>query len=67
MNKIVFYLKESYKEIIEKVSWPKWDELQQSTILVLIATIFITLVVYVMDFAGSQALKMLYSILLPKK
>ena len=33
--RIVNYVKESYKELVEKVSWPKFPELQSSTIVVL--------------------------------
>ncbi len=42
MNKITTYLKDSYKELTEKVSWPTWTQLQQSTMIVLVATLVIT-------------------------
>ena len=29
MNKFSVFVKESYKELMEKVTWPKWDQLQQ--------------------------------------
>jgi len=31
MNKITTYFKESYNELLEKVTWPTWNQLQQST------------------------------------
>ena len=49
MNKVANYFKESYKELMEKVTWPTWSELQQSTVIVLVATILITVLVGVMD------------------
>jgi preprotein translocase subunit SecE len=49
MNKISTYFRESYKELLEKVSWPSWNELQQSTVIVLVATLLITLIVWIMD------------------
>lgn len=61
MNKVTTYFSESYKELLEKVSWPSWSQLQQSTIIVLIATIFITLVVWTMDLASNSLLKLIYS------
>ncbi|HVM88493.1 MAG TPA: preprotein translocase subunit SecE [Puia sp.] len=61
MNKISTYFRESYKELVEKVSWPSWKELQQSTVIVLVATLLITLVVGLMDVASSSVLKMIYS------
>jgi preprotein translocase subunit SecE len=60
MNKIVHYFKESYKELTEKVSWPTWPQLQQSTMIVLAATIVITFIVLAMDFVASNGLKFIY-------
>jgi len=61
MNKIAIYFKESYKELTEKVTWPNWDQLQQSTMIVLVATLVITAIVWLMDFAIAGALKFLYN------
>jgi len=61
MNKISIYFKESYKELTEKVSWPNWAQLQQSTMIVLISTIILTLVVWLaMDTVISFVLKNVY-------
>ena len=61
MNKITTYFKESYQELMEKVTWPTWLQLQQSTVIVLVATIIITAMVWAMDFASNQVLKLIYS------
>ena len=37
MAKIGSYVQEAYDELVHKVSWPSWDELQQTTIIVLVA------------------------------
>ncbi len=66
MNKIAIYFKESYKELAEKVSWPTWPQLQQSTMIVLAATLVITLILMVMDFAAGNVLKQVYKFLFPK-
>ena len=63
MNKITTYLKESYRELVEKVTWPTWLQLQQSTVIVLVATLLITGVVWVMDLVAQQALKFIYSLI----
>jgi len=47
--KIVNYVKECYTELVEKVSWPTWKELQSSAIVVSIASLIIALVVLLMD------------------
>jgi preprotein translocase subunit SecE len=60
MNKISTYFRESYKELMEKVSWPTWAQLQQSTMIVLAATLVITAIVAAMDFAASNVLKQVY-------
>ncbi len=62
MNKISNYLRESYFELTEKVTWPNWLQLQQSTVIVLIATLIITALVWVMDFASQSLLKAIYSL-----
>ena len=61
MNKVTTYFSESYKELMEKVSWPSWTQLQQSTVIVLIATVIITAVVWAMDLASNSLLKLVYS------
>ena len=61
MNKISTYIRESYKELLEKVSWPSWSELQQSTVIVLVATLLITVIVWIMDVISSLILHLVYS------
>jgi preprotein translocase subunit SecE len=61
MNKIGAYFNDSYKELAEKVTWPTWQQLQQSTVIVLVATLLITAVVFVMDFASRNVLEFIYS------
>jgi preprotein translocase subunit SecE len=62
MKKIESYFKDSYKELVEKVTWPTWEQLQQSTMIVLVATLLITGVVWVMDFSSNSVLKFVYSL-----
>lgn len=62
MNKFTDFLKESYIELTEKVSWPKWEQLTQSTIIVLGATLFITFIVGIMDFVSNSSMKLIYSL-----
>lgn len=62
MIKISAYFKDSYHELVEKVTWPTWLQLQQSTVVVLIATVIITGLVWMMDFVSVQLLKLIYSL-----
>ena len=60
MNKVSTYFRDSYKELLEKVTWPNWTQLQQSTMIVLAATLFITAIVWVMDFIAAGGLNLIY-------
>lgn len=60
MNKLRSYFRESYHELVHKVSWPTWQELQSSTMVVLIATVVITLVVWGMDALSNLVLTQYY-------
>ena len=44
------YLSESYNELVNKVSWPTWKELQGSAIIVLVTALIISVIVFLMDF-----------------
>lgn len=60
--KVVSYIKESYDELINKVSWPTWGELQSSAIVVSIASLIIALVVYLMDITSQTVLEEFYKL-----
>jgi preprotein translocase subunit SecE len=49
MANVTEYIKESYIELTQKVTWPTWRELQNSAVLVLIAAIIIAMVIFGMD------------------
>ncbi|MEK7225046.1 MAG: preprotein translocase subunit SecE [Bacteroidota bacterium] len=63
MNKIAIYFRDSFKELTEKVTWPTWPQLQQSTMIVLAATIVISFIVLGMDFVTGNGLKFVYNLL----
>ncbi|MDO8899578.1 MAG: preprotein translocase subunit SecE [Bacteroidales bacterium] len=62
MSKFSFvnYAKESYTELMQKVSWPTWSELQSSAIVVSIASLIIAAVVYLMDISFRTILENFY-------
>jgi preprotein translocase subunit SecE len=62
MNKVSTYFRDSYKELLEKVTWPNWIQLQQSTMIVLAATLVITAIVWAMDFVASGGLNFIYKL-----
>ncbi len=56
------YIKETYQELVHKVSWPTWPELQNSAIVVMVASVIIALIVYLMDVSFKNVLELIYSI-----
>jgi preprotein translocase subunit SecE len=57
------YFQESYTELVHKVTWPTWSELQNSAVLVMVATLMIAILVAAMDFIFSRAMEFIYSLL----
>ena len=62
MSKITDSFRESYYELTHKVTWPSWQNLVSSTILVLVASIIFALFVFVMDTFSKQFLDLIYSL-----
>jgi preprotein translocase subunit SecE len=63
MSKIRTYIEESSNELINKVSWPTWSELQSSGIVVMIASIIISLVIFLMDTSFSNLMEKIYELI----
>ncbi len=49
MEKIKLYLQESYSELVHKVTWPTWANLQSSAVVVLVASLILALIILGMD------------------
>ncbi len=58
--KIATYFKESYNELMHKVTWPTWGELQASATLVLVTSVILALVIWAMDFFFDKVMGLLY-------
>ena len=55
-------IKESYNELVHKVSWPTKSELANSTIVVMVASIIASLVIWVIDLAINEMMKVVYHV-----
>ncbi len=62
MRKFINYIKESYYELTKKVSWPTWDKLQSSAILVMVASVIFAIVILAMDTAFQYLMKAIYTL-----
>lgn len=62
MEGIMLYVKESYNELVHKVTWPSFPNLLSSTTVVLIASAIIALIILLMDIVSKQVLDGIYNI-----
>ena len=60
MNKIINYFKESYNELVHKVSWPTQQELTSSTVVVMTASLLMAIVVFAIDFSFKSIVNFFY-------
>lgn len=63
MSKFGSYIQAAYDELVHKVTWPSWEQLQQTTVVVLVAMIILTVAIFGMDIASEKVLTLLYNIL----
>ncbi len=54
------YIKESYKELVNKVAWPSFGQLQNSAIVVMVASLIFALVVVAMDISFKNIMNVIY-------
>ncbi len=57
------YIKESYNELVNKVSWPSFPQLQSSTIVVMVASAIFAVVVLAMDLTFENVMEFVYNTL----
>ncbi|MDD2436859.1 MAG: preprotein translocase subunit SecE [Massilibacteroides sp.] len=60
MKKIIAYFKESYNELVYKVSWPTRIELSNSAVIVLFASLVIAALIFVIDLGFEGVIRFLY-------
>jgi preprotein translocase subunit SecE len=60
--KIRTYLEESWNELIHKVSWPTWSELQNSALIVMVASLIIAIIIFVMDVSFRNLMELIYGL-----
>ena len=60
--KLINDIKESYNELVYKVSWPTQKQLINSSVLVLIASIIIAVFIWAVDMIFENLMELIYSI-----
>jgi preprotein translocase subunit SecE len=62
MEKLKIYILDSIDEIRNKVYWPKFNELQSSAVLVLVASLIFAIVIGAVDLAFQNGLAWFYTL-----
>jgi preprotein translocase subunit SecE len=62
MENLRLYIKESFDELLNNVTWPTWPELVSNTVLVLVASTIFALVTLLMDTGSNALLSFIYSL-----
>jgi preprotein translocase subunit SecE len=62
MTKIRLYFQEAFDELIHKVTWPTWKELQSSALVVMVASLIISLVIFAMDLSFRNIMEFIYGL-----
>ena len=60
---MIKYFKDSYNELVNKVTWPSMKQLMGSTKVVMVASVIFALVVLVMDFVFKGMMNGIYDLL----
>ncbi len=56
MESIKQYLIESYNELVTKVTWPNWEQLQSTSVVVIVASLILALIIFLMDLVSKGLL-----------
>lgn len=60
---MIKYIKESYNELVNKVTWPSFSQLQSSTVVVMVASLIFAIVVLAMDLSFENLMAAIYKTL----
>lgn len=62
MKKFVNYCKESFVELTKKTTWPSWEKLQSSALLVIVTTVLLAVLLWVIDFFFQKVMTGIYTL-----
>ena len=62
MKKFINYCKESFVELTKKTTWPSWEKLQSSAILVIVTTVLLAALLWVIDFVFQNVMTGIYTL-----
>jgi preprotein translocase subunit SecE len=56
------YFQEAFDELVHKVTWPTWKELQSSALVVMVASLIISLLIFAMDLSFRNIMELIYGL-----
>ena len=56
------YVQETYNELVNKVTWPTWPELQNSAVVVMVASLIIAMIIALMDTSFRNLMQLIYGL-----
>jgi preprotein translocase subunit SecE len=62
MNKLITYFENAFDELVHKVTWPTWNELVETTGIVLAGIALLTGIVFLMDLASENVFSLIYKV-----
>ena len=62
MKKFINYCKESFVELTKKTTWPSWEKLQSSALLVIVTTVLLAALLWVIDFLFQNVMTGIYTL-----
>ena len=62
MEKLKTFFREYSDELLHKVQWPKFEELQDSTLVVLVASLILAIVIALMDSVFRISMQFFYEL-----
>jgi len=58
--RIKTYFEDAINELVNKVTWPTWNELQNSAVVVMVASLIIAIVIALMDTSFRNLMDIVY-------
>ena len=62
MRKFINYCKEAFVELTKKTTWPTWEKLQSSALLVIVTTVLLAALLWVIDFVFQNVMTGIYTL-----
>ena len=62
MRKFINYLKEAFVELTQKTTWPSWEKLQSSALLVMVTTVILAVALFIVDYIFQHLMTAIYTL-----